>query len=142
MQTDRRDVLSARSFGAGSEEKCGIEARTSIHVNGSEIGKEGQGQEEKEGAWSLEVNAMGPRKKRFRPLLAEEQSLSIIGLGAVLVVLACGLWEVGERLCPKPQWAWLQYVQLHSFWHLAIGYGTSLMLQVSPPPTPPTSDRL
>jgi len=51
-------------------------------------------------------------------------------LGLVLVAVAAVVWETSERLCPDPRFHWLRYLRLHSLWHLAIGYGVFLLLQV------------
>lgn len=63
--------------------------------------------------------------------LSLPQALSVILLGLLLVSLAAVIWETSEQLCPLPGWAWLRFLRLHSLWHLSIGYGVYLLLQVS-----------
>lgn len=121
--------------GVGCEDRWALEASASIEVlqpvlsqdDDEEAGAERR--KRREGR-SLSVGALGERKRRFTRLLARDQCLSVMVLGMLCAVLAGAVWEASEQLCPKPQWAWLRYLRLHSFWHLAIGYGTCLILQV------------
>jgi hypothetical protein len=62
----------------------------------------------------------------------DPQALSVVLLGLVLVAVAAVVWETSERLCPDPRFHWLRVLRLHSIWHLAIGYGVYLLLQVPP----------
>ena len=63
-------------------------------------------------------------------MTSAHKTLSVILLGLLLVSIAAVIWETSEQLCPLPGWHWLQYLRLHSLWHLAVGYGVYLLLQV------------
>ena len=62
--------------------------------------------------------------------LGSWQALSVTMLGLLVVAVAAVVWTTSEQLCPDPRFHWLRYLRLHSLWHICIGYGVFLLLQV------------